>query len=328
VDKTQYQELSQTRPPRFIPGVAELKNRTPRTLLLGYDVDRNTVHVYIGYDGLIHVLRYSARTVGSGQPLILSHSAGLDGGLADPRHYTPSKRAYPESCDAEFCRLLQRHGVDIFFTCFTDGVDAERRNQYGWFSGLMYDEALMSVSLAPALLDDPAMSAGLPDKANLAGRLACQAALETGTPFVQLDDGSVQVAAGSAEKVLVHARSLLQDAASFPLFGTDAADALLEALFGVEGARYAHVADQYAEAGDVRLQLDARDVAFRTDAGLTPHAPAASSTFWREAVSGTLHGRPFFATRDKHHQVRVRLREFGNPVVFLAASLQAYLQKH
>jgi len=37
----------------------------------------------------------------------------------DNRVYVPSKRVYPESCDFEFCKLLQQHGVVIPFTTWS-----------------------------------------------------------------------------------------------------------------------------------------------------------------------------------------------------------------
>lgn len=85
----------------------DLQNKTPRTLLYGYTVDRDTWHVYINYEGHIKTVKY----------------AGLAGEVEQihPRcnkQYVPNKRLYPAKCDYEFCKLLKEAGVHLPFTTF------------------------------------------------------------------------------------------------------------------------------------------------------------------------------------------------------------------
>ena len=89
---------------------SELTNKDDRTLLFGYDADRNTHHVYL-QDGELHICLYNNREE------CIYHRSGdflpLEG-------ITPNKRLYPEACDLEFCALLQQKGVPLPFTVFDE----------------------------------------------------------------------------------------------------------------------------------------------------------------------------------------------------------------
>lgn len=79
--------------------------RGDRTLLYGYDCDRNTYHVYLK-DDLVHlaVYKYGDATVSA-----ITEFEQL-------RDLVPNKRLYPESCDYEFCKFLKEAGVYLSFT--------------------------------------------------------------------------------------------------------------------------------------------------------------------------------------------------------------------
>lgn len=93
----------------------ELVDRTPRTLLYGYDVARNTWHVYLDAAGVLHKVVYLS------DALLLSHEAGR---LPDAS-LIPDKRLYPQYCDFEACLLLQRAGVSLPFTTWSDPREGE-----------------------------------------------------------------------------------------------------------------------------------------------------------------------------------------------------------
>lgn len=98
-----YQSLSDPAAPTI--SLSDLFDRTPRTLLFGYDVDRVTHHVYV-MDNLIYLSKYSL-----GNP------------LDSEAHFTweasklvPNKRAYVESTDLDFATAILRRGLRISFT--------------------------------------------------------------------------------------------------------------------------------------------------------------------------------------------------------------------
>lgn len=99
----EYGQLRQTTSggPAVILG-SMLKNQQSRTLIWGYTSDRMNFHVYL-LQGCIFINE-------EGQPLFDETE------VTDNRCYAPSKRAYPECCDYEFCQLLKQVGVSIPFT--------------------------------------------------------------------------------------------------------------------------------------------------------------------------------------------------------------------
>lgn len=90
--------------------VHDLVNKTPRTLVYGYDLDRNTHHVYL-MDGEIHSDIYSF------DGNLLNSTVGIE---INPYKCSPNKRAYPARCDFEFCKLLKEHGVQVSYTTFDE----------------------------------------------------------------------------------------------------------------------------------------------------------------------------------------------------------------
>lgn len=85
--------------------INNLKNKNDRTLIYGYDCERNTFHVYIK-DKNIFTIKYNSNGI---------IERVLPTSNAD---YVPNKRVYPEYCDFEFCRLLQENDVYIPFSIY------------------------------------------------------------------------------------------------------------------------------------------------------------------------------------------------------------------
>lgn len=80
------------------------------TLLYGYDLDRNTFHVYMERGDIVrYVYDFDGREV------FIGHQHVWSGPFL-----TPSKRAYPEATNAAFARLLLSKGVAISFTTYSD----------------------------------------------------------------------------------------------------------------------------------------------------------------------------------------------------------------
>lgn len=126
MNKEEFEGLTKLTVDSISISAAELKNQTDRTLLYGYDFDRNTVHVYL-QGGLIHY--YKPHTYASEPPL---HEAKEKW---DAEEVVPVKRTYPDLCDAEFCTLLRSKGISPNFTTWS-GDRADR----GPFAGVIYPE--------------------------------------------------------------------------------------------------------------------------------------------------------------------------------------------
>lgn len=88
--------------------VSDLTDKTPRTLALGYDCDRNSVHTYLGEDGLIHKFIY--------RDDVLFHEA-KESFPVDEFH--PGKRTVPNKTDFEFASLVVKRGGNLCFTTYT-----------------------------------------------------------------------------------------------------------------------------------------------------------------------------------------------------------------
>lgn len=94
--------------------------REGRTLLYGYDCDRNTCHVYLpdGWDEIVSV-RYDA----SGTILDTFRFIFADpekSSIVSASNLIPNKRLYPEACDFDLCCLLAEYGYRLPFTAYTE----------------------------------------------------------------------------------------------------------------------------------------------------------------------------------------------------------------
>lgn len=95
-----------------------------RTLIYGYDLERDTIHVYLK-DGEIHYVRSRG-------------ASGQRGGVADYQHgktlpaslLSPSKRAYPARTDYVAAQRMAALGCDLCFTTFEE-VELPESGFYG-----------------------------------------------------------------------------------------------------------------------------------------------------------------------------------------------------
>lgn len=109
--------------------IEDLADRSERTLVYGYDVDRNTFHLFVRAG---EIRRALYRRDGEDFELI-----SMASGDFMPRACVPNKRAYPERCDFEFCRLISERRITVPFTSFDDSG----REFEGPFFGPVFDEA-------------------------------------------------------------------------------------------------------------------------------------------------------------------------------------------
>lgn len=87
-----------------------------RTLLYGYTCERDTWHVYIK-DTVIHKVIYKYG------------KDPVEYQINDNYDFIPDKRLYPEACDYQFCRIMQRLGYELPFTSWNN--DREEKQYYG-----------------------------------------------------------------------------------------------------------------------------------------------------------------------------------------------------
>jgi hypothetical protein len=104
--------------------VSELKNKTPRTLVYGYTLDRSSFHVYLDSEGLLHRRIYKKET---------KRNEHISATEVESYKIVPSKRTYPECCDFEFAMLMGYKSVDLNFTTFNPNIKPQQ------FHGLTAD---------------------------------------------------------------------------------------------------------------------------------------------------------------------------------------------
>lgn len=100
-------------------------NGGDRTLLYGYDIDRDTWHIYLK-DGRIHRHIYSHIGDEENKLRTLVHEQQESWIVSN---LIPNKRAYPERTDYEFARIVTERGGDISFTTYDE--DVEPKQYYG-----------------------------------------------------------------------------------------------------------------------------------------------------------------------------------------------------
>lgn len=199
MNEQQYEQFNSEEAQRNTISLDDLADKSPRTLLFGYDTSRATCHVYLDpTDGLIHVLTYtSTGPVSAEKVLVLSHTSGLAGGVARNEQFVPDKRLYPESCDLEFCRVLRRYDVSLPFTTF-DAAGLARVERFNGFAGYVATEdTLKAVPVAPLIGKRPR---DFGDVRTLR-QMIYEACLETGAAYAVLAD-TVWVAEQDVQKVV------------------------------------------------------------------------------------------------------------------------------
>lgn len=134
MNRSQYDSVLAAFPVGPSLSLQELSNQSDRTLLWGYNIDRESHHVFLK-GGLFHVFVYSGvgrvtnarklqwedvRQTIDVKRLTVKNVLDLerDG-------VVPNKRLYPEACDYEMCLLLRLKGVNLPFTTFNDKREPE-----------------------------------------------------------------------------------------------------------------------------------------------------------------------------------------------------------
>jgi len=113
MNRVEYEFLSKHKGDKIFP--AEYSPMS-KTLLYGYDCDRNTWHFYVvanEYEERFHNVIYSYPDI------LIAHKDYS--AIIPQQHYPdiiPNKRLYPEGCDYRFCRMLKECGVDLPFTVY------------------------------------------------------------------------------------------------------------------------------------------------------------------------------------------------------------------
>ena len=88
-----------------------------RTLTYGYDMDRDTVHVYTFGDQI--VARRYTRVHHSASNSYVYRTVSVHAGTSLPATaLRPSKRAYPDATNPEFARMMANAGVRLTMTSF------------------------------------------------------------------------------------------------------------------------------------------------------------------------------------------------------------------
>lgn len=114
----EYELLQSIKPVHKVLTVDDLENKSPRTLLYGYTIERMTWHVYLNEQGEIVVMEYDRHTKPVQKP------------VQENQDFVPSKRLYPERCDFEFCKLLTERNIYLSFTT-ADFEDFQEKRYYG-----------------------------------------------------------------------------------------------------------------------------------------------------------------------------------------------------
>lgn len=300
--------------------LGDLKDQSPRTLIFGYDCDRNTFHVYIDpKDQLIHVALYSERFSAPDQDagaLILSHTFGVDGGASENKQFLPNKRIYGESCDFEFCMLLKQRGETLPFTTFDAEKAGVRQNMHKGFAGRRVGAAdHLAVRLScetPSFMTPRGYELDRFARPSLASRLLAQACADLGVQYVQGDTSSTFFVAKvhaadvlkKAERLDMHLITCAEDSAE------SAASQLAVQLFGYEST--AEVIRSSYYQGVLSASFSAPGVELRPLEEMTRYISVDGSS--SVGVTGTYEGRPMFITQSSEGAVELTFSQFGGTI--------------
>jgi hypothetical protein len=306
MNEQQYEQFKTEKAQRNTVCLDDLADKSPRTLLYGYDVTRATCHVYIDpTDGLIHLLKYtSTGPVGAEKFLVLSHTSGQSGGVARNEQLVPDKRLYPESCDLEFCRLLRRYDVSMSFTTF-DVAGLARVERFNGFAGYVATaDAPKGVPVAPLIGGRPT---DFGDVRTLR-QMIHEACLETNAFFAVLDD-TVWVAEQDVSKVVEQVR-VYRETISPAAFLEPAV--LGEEVFGdaFEFGHYAMDHNSYPDRfGAYTFSFDCLDSArLSNERDDVVHYVGANGV---KALQATYADRPYLVVLDKGRKSYLHINLFG-----------------
>lgn len=303
-----------TETPEAAPVISinHLLNRTPRTLIYGYTFERHDFHVYIGTDAAIHALVYTEVSAdpetGNARFLVFSH-AGPGGRELESNHeFLPSKRAYPEACDLEFCRLLRSHGLQPSFTTFTERevVDGQSGQLY---KGETFRPGQM---LAGKMLNDvfhghPRFTELAKGDRTLAARLLMEAAQDLGIP-ADTYGGSAVVAEYGADAVVKKATEYLESIQVEDVSSLGFASDLIAEVFGY--GNYIVPSQRDLIHGRVSFSVDPEKTPFKKNPKVTRYTSAGYEG--ERAIIGDYEGMPFLAMHMSENNVLLEFQQFGN----------------
>lgn len=110
--------------------------RDPKTLLYGYDCERNTHHVFQDHSGFIYLYVY--RPNGNKDETVVRKLDLMEDGVKALQDIIPDKRLYPQYCDYDFCVYLKERGVHLPFTTYEEPRTGSARNPKSCFAGEIY----------------------------------------------------------------------------------------------------------------------------------------------------------------------------------------------
>jgi hypothetical protein len=314
MNRDEYKTLTTSSPAKNAVITADqLLNRMPRTLIYGYTLERHTFHVYLGLDEAIHVLVYKDVSddpeTGAARYLILDHAGPGGRQLESNREFLPSKRAYPESCDFEFCKVLR--GVELYpsFTTFTDDADEPRNEKFYPFAGKTAHplHSLKGKSLNTALQSHPMYQERVESDTTLAQRLLFQAANDLGVP-ADTYGGEAIVAAYGADAVLQKAIEYLESITVFDVQSSTFASDLVNEAFGY--GHYIHAGRADLVNGRISITVHPEQVPFTEDAKFKRYQ---GTTFkGAQALIGEVEGMPFIAAHLGENMVVLEVLQFGD----------------
>jgi hypothetical protein len=325
---TEFEELkSASRSPAVICA-AQLTNKTPRTLVYGYTLERQAFHVYLGHDGVIHVLVYRDLHTRDESPrfLVLSHS-GPEGLETKSNHrYLPSKRAYPESCDLEFCKLLQETDAKISFTSFTEGGDERRKEVHSGFAGYTADHpgAIPGVLLnAQVQLHPQYPPRTSKEYSGLSCRLLLQAASDLDVPADVFGVHGTIVAKARSEEVFELACTYLKGIKYFEIDEESFVEALAGEMLGPYlGGNIRH-GSMKMDWGFLYVELETPEMPFLEGENLK-HFAGKDGAYAKSGVVGEFEGQPFFAVQVNDGITHLYYLQFGDRERFIARHLRSY----
>lgn len=99
--------------------VALLSDKSDHTLIYGYTFTRDTFHAYLKGGRLFRIIYDNNHLKDvAGQEELSAYSL-----------LNPVKRVCPETCDSEFCKMIELAGTDIPYTTYND--EREHMAMYG-----------------------------------------------------------------------------------------------------------------------------------------------------------------------------------------------------
>lgn len=90
-----------------------------KTLLYGYNTDRDTWHVFCDHLGNIYLYVYKQGLDGKPSQDIAKIDVSNDG-ISSLQKLVPNKRLYPHFCDYDFCKYLKSKNAELSFATWRE----------------------------------------------------------------------------------------------------------------------------------------------------------------------------------------------------------------